>query len=87
VVMKQALVEFHFNILPKLGLVNHNHMPIGWNYVANVHDEVQITASPDIAEILGQAFSKAIEMAGETLNLRCPLAGEHKIGRSWAETH
>lgn len=87
VVMKQALVEFHFNVLPALGLVDADHMPVGWNYVANVHDEVQMTAQPDIAETLGSSFSKAIEMAGVTLNLRCPLAGEHMVGSSWADTH
>ena len=63
------------------------HIPVGWNYVANVHDEVQMTAQPDIADTLGSSFSKAIEMAGVTLNLRCPLAGEHMVGSSWADTH
>ena len=87
VVMKQALVEFHFDILPRLGLVDTNHMPVGWNYCANVHDELQMTAEPLIADKLGQAFCDAIKQAGEVLNLRCPLDGEYMVGDSWAQTH
>lgn len=87
VVMKQALVEFHFTVLPALGLVDSDFRPVGWNYVANVHDEVQMTAAPEIAVQLGTAFEDAIRIAGETLNLRCPLAGEHMVGESWADTH
>ena len=87
IVMKEALVQFHFEILPKLGLVDAKYQPIGWNYVANVHDEVQMTAEPQIAEQLGKAFEDAITQAGVVLNLRCPLAGEAMIGDSWAETH
>lgn len=87
IVMKQALVEFHFNILPKLGLVDDQYQPLGWNYVANVHDEVQITCAPEIAEQVGKAFEEAIRQAGVALNLRCPLDGEAMIGDSWADTH
>ena len=87
IVMKQALVDFHFDVLPKLGLVDNNHMPVGWNYVANVHDEVQMTAEPAIADQLGAAFSTAIRQAGVSLSLRCPLDGEHMVGDSWADTH
>jgi len=87
IVMKEAVVQFHFNILPKLGLVDDKYQPIGWNYVATVHDEIQMTAEPQIAEQLGKAFEDAIEQAGIALNLRCPLAGESMIGDSWAQTH
>tara|TARA_R110002111_G_scaffold262366_2_gene338199 strand:- start:424 stop:1212 length:789 start_codon:yes stop_codon:yes gene_type:complete len=87
VVMKKAQVVFHFDILPKLGLVDENLMPVGWNYVACVHDELQFTAEPQVADQLGQAFADAIKQAGEDLNMRCPLAGEYMIGDSWAETH
>ena len=87
IVMKEALVEFHFNILPKLGLVDDQYQPIGWNYVANVHDEVQITCAPEIAEQVGKAFEEAIRQAGVSLSLRCPLDGEAMIGDSWADTH
>jgi DNA polymerase-1 len=87
IVMKQALVEFHFDIMPKLGLVDENLMPVGWNYVGNIHDEVQMTSAPEIAKQVGEAFEEAIRQAGVTLKLRCPLDGEAMIGDSWADTH
>jgi DNA polymerase-1 len=87
IVMKQALVEFHFDVMPRLGLVDENYMPVGWNYCANVHDEVQMSAEPEIAEQVGKAFEEAIRQAGRTLNLRCPLDGEAMVGDSWADTH
>lgn len=87
IVMKQALVDFHFDLLPKAGLVDDKLMPVGWSYCANVHDEVQISAQPEIAEQLGQLFADAIAQAGRTLNLRCDLAGEFDVGESWADTH
>jgi DNA polymerase-1 len=87
IVMKQALVEFHFEVMPKLGLVDENYMPVGWNYCANVHDEVQMSSKPEIAEQVGKAFEEAIRQAGRTLNLRCPLDGEAMVGDSWADTH
>lgn len=34
-------------------------------------------------DILMDAFTEA----GVKFNMRCPLAGEYKLGRSWAETH
>ncbi len=36
---------------------------------------------------LGQAYADGITLAGEKLKLRCPTAGEYKVGSSWAETH
>ena len=87
VVMKKATNQFHFCILPQLNLVDARHMPVGWNYCATVHDEVQLTANPDIAQALGQAYADAITAAGEHLNLRCRLDGEFAVGDSWAATH
>ena len=87
IVMKQALIELQFNIGPQQGLVDKNHLPIGWAYVANVHDEFQMTAEPEVAPVLGEAARQAIVQAGITLNLRCDLDGEYMIGDSWSETH
>ena len=36
---------------------------------------------------LGEIYAKSITKAGEFLKLRCPTAGEYKIGYSWADTH
>lgn len=36
---------------------------------------------------IGEQYCIALQTAGEFLGLRCPTAGEYKIGDSWAETH
>ena len=39
------------------------------------------------AEKVGQMAVQAITEAGKVLGLRCPLAGEYKVGFNWADTH
>ena len=55
--------------------------------VAHVHDEIQYQAKEDIAEEVGEITVKAIRDTARILSLRCPLDGEFKTGRTWAETH
>jgi DNA polymerase I len=78
IVMKKALCIFD---------AAHNADYYHFGYCANVHDEVQIEAAPGIAADLGRQFAAAITAAGAHFNLRCPLAGDFKVGASWAETH
>jgi len=61
----------------------------GWDYefVATVHDEVQIECRPDIAEVVGKTAADAIKKAGEKLGFKCPLAGNYEVGMNWKETH
>ena len=55
---------------------------------ANVHDENQIACRTlQIAERAASIAVQAAREAGEHFNLQCPLDGEAKIGRTWAETH
>ena len=78
VVMKKALVIF-YNKIKKEKLDAH--------FVLNVHDEWQLECRPDQAERVGQLGLESIKEAGEALSVRCPLSGEVKIGKSWADTH
>ena len=55
--------------------------------MAHIHDEYQLASRPEIAEQVGQIGIQAIRDAGTTFNFRCPLDGEYKIGKNWAETH
>jgi DNA polymerase-1 len=82
-VMKLAAVLFHFEECPAAGWEH------GWDfaYCANVHDEVQIECRAELAEPLGAAFARCVTKAGVMLGLRCPLAGDHKAGPTWADTH
>ena len=58
-----------------------------YEFVLNVHDEFQIEANEEIAEAVGREAVKAIQLAGESFGLRCPLDGEYKCGSNWADTH
>lgn len=78
VVMKKALVIADAE-LQKRGLE--------YEFVANVHDEWQVEARADHAEEVGQVLEWAIAEAGRQLDMRCPLAGESKVGDNWSETH
>jgi DNA polymerase I-like protein with 3'-5' exonuclease and polymerase domains len=56
-------------------------------YCANVHDEWQIEARSEIAEVVGRTAAEAIKKAGEKLGFKCPLAGNYEVGSNWKETH
>lgn len=61
---------------------------IDYEFVVNVHDEWQAECSNLlIAENVGKVSVEAIEKAGEYFNFKCPVTGEYKIGKTWAETH
>ena len=78
IVMKQALIHLHDKL--KCGIMDAQ-------FVANVHDEWQIETTKELAESVGQFGIQAIQQAGHTLGLRCPLDGEFKTGANWASTH
>ena len=56
-------------------------------FVGNIHDEVQAEVHEDWIPWYREAVDKAFEDTTKFLSLRCPLAGETKVGDSWAETH
>jgi len=78
IVMKQALVLLDEKIRQK---------KLSAQFVANVHDEWQIECDEKDADVVGQLAVESIKEAGVVLKLRCPLDGEYKKGKSWAETH
>jgi len=55
--------------------------------VAWSHDEIQIETEPHLAEEVGKTAVEAIAITQTLLNIRCPLTGEYKVGKSWADTH
>lgn len=78
VVMKEALVVF------KKELQRHK---IWHEFKANVHDEFQIECREEDADRVGQLGKDAIKQAGLNFNMKCPLDGEYKYGRTWKDTH
>jgi DNA polymerase I-like protein with 3'-5' exonuclease and polymerase domains len=82
IIAKKATVLLYHN-LAKAGYV----WGVDWAMMAHVHDEVQLWARPEIAEIIGQACVTAFEEAGEHFKFKCPITGEFKIGETWYDTH
>jgi len=63
----------------------------GWDgdycFCAWVHDEVQIACKAELADTIGKIAEECAVRVGEHFKFRCPLAGEYKVGNTWAETH
>lgn len=78
VVMKRALV-----ILCDLA----DSEGLEYKMVGNIHDEIQCEVLDAHVERYSELALKAMVMAGEYYDLRCPLKGDVSIGRSWNETH
>ncbi len=60
---------------------------IDYALMLNAHDEMQGEARPEVAEPFGKIIAAAYAEAGRRLKVRCPLAGEYKVGKNWAMTH
>lgn len=60
---------------------------IDYKFVGNIHDEFQAEVREDQADKFGWLAVECIKAAGIKLNLRCPLDGEYKVGKTWSETH
>lgn len=78
IVMKQALVELDRKL---------TEAGIPFDFVANVHDEWQIETPEFCAEQVGEFAVEAIREMSLYFNMNCPLDGEFKIGKTWADTH
>lgn len=81
-VMKKALVILD-NELQSRGYVPGKD----YEFLANIHDEWQMEARPEIAEEVGKVAVESIRKAGKYFKFRCPLDGEYRVGKNWAETH
>lgn len=62
---------------------------IDFKQVGFVHDEWQVEV-PDDDEIVkwcAETMAESIKVAGQKLNLKCPLEGTYSVGYNWMETH
>ena len=78
IVMKQALI-----LLEKYAL----SYKIDYKFVLNVHDEFQVEVKEKQADQFGRLAVDCIVRAGSDFKLNCPLDGEYKVGKTWAQTH
>jgi DNA polymerase I-like protein with 3'-5' exonuclease and polymerase domains len=60
---------------------------INYNFIGNIHDEIQTEVREEKSEVFGRLATSCVEAAGLHYKLNCPLAGEFKVGDSWADTH
>ena len=52
------------------------------------HDEWQTEVQTlEDAETLGKLQTVSIIQAGRYYNVKCPLDGQYKIGKTWKDTH
>jgi DNA polymerase-1 len=78
VVMKKACIIAHAEYAVR-------NIPV--MQVAAVHDEYQLMTFPKFADEVGSIMVESIRKAGSHFKFRCPLDGEYRIGKNWAETH
>lgn len=60
---------------------------VDFGFVCWYHDEFTIECKPEIAEEVAEISADAIVKAGEFYKIKCPHAGDPKIGRNWYEVH
>jgi len=60
---------------------------IDYNFIGNIHDEIQTEVRAEKAQVFGGLATSCVEAAGLHFKLNCPLAGDFKVGNSWADTH
>ena len=82
VLSKKATVILYEN-LTAMGYI----WGVDYAQVAHVHDEVQLIARKEIADVIGREAVKSFQQAGDYYNFRCPITGEYKVGSNWADTH
>lgn len=58
-----------------------------YKFICNIHDEFLIETDIEIAEDIGMWLVWGFEQAGKALKLNCPITGEYKVGKTWAEVH
>ena len=78
VIMKKACILAH---------EEYEKRGIPMAQVAAVHDEYQLMCFPQHADQVGKIMVEAIQKAGASFGFRCPLDGEYRVGKNWAETH
>ena len=60
---------------------------LDYHIIGNIHDEIQTEVREKDAERFGRLATSCVEAAGLFYKLNCPLAGDYKVGKSWADTH
>lgn len=81
-IVKQATVNF-YQAMTAAG----HQWGQDWVMVAHIHDEYQVQCRAELADIVADMAVESFRQAGRDFEWRCPIDGEAKIGRNWAECH
>lgn len=79
--MKQYLVVLDRNLQKELKVDDD------YEFVANIHDEVQVQVREEVAERVAEICVESFKEVTEHFNFRILLEGEAKVGNNWKETH
>jgi DNA polymerase I-like protein with 3'-5' exonuclease and polymerase domains len=82
-----ALVMKYYLVFLDRNLSNKYAVGKQYEFVLNVHDEVQIECDTDIAEGVAKIAEDTFNDVTTYLKFRIPLRGSADIGDSWADTH
>ena len=74
-------------IAKRAWVIFHKNCTLPYKQLGVIHDEIQIECKPEHAEDIGKEVVKAMEATTDYYNLKCPITGEYKVGRSWNDTH
>lgn len=58
-----------------------------YKFICNIHDEFLIECDKEIADDVGMWMVWSFEQAGKALKMNCPITGEYKVGKTWADVH
>jgi DNA polymerase-1 len=58
-----------------------------WALMAIVHDEIQASVRPELADAYSEHAVQALRDAGTFYSFPCPLDGQAKQGANWKDTH
>jgi DNA polymerase-1 len=86
------LQNYEATMMKKANLIwraKADELGIKYKQVNLVHDEyvTEVTDTYENAVLLGSLQRDAIRDVGQLYGIRCPMAGESKIGKNWLEVH
>ena len=68
-------------------VLTHERLPKHPSQLAFIHDELQFECPETQSEELGEVLKQSAKESGEYYKMRCPVAAESKIGKTWADVH
>ena len=82
------LLQGSAGIIAKRQMVIANeNLPPTAHQLGFIHDELQYEVHKHHSEELAFTLELSAALAGEYYSLRCPIAAEAKIGKTWADVH